>query len=227
MASTPRLHPLFVRWLQRALEAAEGARPGQIALLTNGESGASLGRLQMDLSQQAALRGDLALVARRSLVPGDVDGLLAKRVRLMTLSERETARRVLEHLLEKPAGAAWLARHERAMAVRVGLAVRRLIAAASPGAADFAASLRGQIEIGCHLHQFGTGSTAKLAAFLAGQRVTFESGRTAEFRAPLDIEQFRGFRRATQWGHENPRANESRHMRVDLALRAAPGGMLA
>jgi hypothetical protein len=227
MVSNSPLHPLFVRWLERALEAAEGARPGQIALLTNGESGASLGRLQMDLSQQAALRGDLALVARRSLVAGDVDGLLAKRVHLMTQAERATARRILEQVLERPHGAAWLAKHERAMAVRVGLAVRRLIAGAAPEAADFAGSLRGQIEIACHLHQFGTGSTRMLADFLAGRRVTFESGRTAAFRAPLDVEQFRGFRRATQWGHENPRANESRHMRVDLALRAIPREMLA
>jgi hypothetical protein len=227
MVPYPRLHPLFVRWLERALEAAEGARPGQIALLTNGESGASLGRLQMDLSQQAALRGDLALVARRAMMAGDIDGLLAKRVRLMTQPERATARRILEQVLERPQGAAWLAKHERAMAVRVGLAVRWLIAGASPGAADFAASLRGQIEIACHLHQFGTGSTGMLADFLAGRRVTFESGRTAAFRAPLDVEQFRGFRRATHWGHENPRANESRHMRVDLVLRDAPREMLA
>ncbi|MBI3503383.1 MAG: hypothetical protein HY059_00975 [Proteobacteria bacterium] len=215
---------MFVRWLERALEAAEGARPGLVALPASGESGVSLGRLQMDLSQQAALRRDLARAARRMLVPGDVDGLLAKRVRVMAPSDRENARRLLEHVLERPDGAAWLARHERAMAVRVGLAVRRLIAFVAPGAADFANSLRGQIEIGCHLHQFGTGSTEKLSDFLAGKRVTFDEKRSAAFRAPLDLEQFRGFRRATRWGFENPRANESRHMRVDLALRDVARG---
>jgi len=224
MANKPKLHPLFVRWLERALEAAEGARPGLVALPANGNSGASLGRLQLDLVQQADLRRDLARTARRALIPGDVAGLLAKRVRTMTPAERIDARRVLERLLERPAGAAWLARHERAMAVRVGLAVRRLIEAASPGAAEFAASLRGQVELGCHLHQFGTDSIDMLAAFLAGRRVTFNSGRSAAFDAPLDVEQFRGFRRATQWGYENPRANESRHMRVDLALRDVPRG---
>jgi hypothetical protein len=224
MTTNPKLHPLFVRWLERALEAAEGARPGLVALPANGESGVSLGRLQMDLSQQAPLRRDLAQTARRALVPGDVEGLLAKRVRLMTPSDRESARRLLERLLERPDGAAWLARHERAMTVRVGLAVRRLIAAAAPGAADFANSLRGQVELGCHLHQFGTGSTEKLSEFLAGRRVVFDETRSAAFRAPLDIEQFRGFRRATHWGYENPRANESRHLRVDLAMRDVARG---
>lgn len=226
MAKIPKLHPLFVRWLERALEAAEGAKPGLVALPANGDSGASLGRLQLDLVQQADLRRDLARAARTALIPGDVAGLLAKRVRTMTLAERDEARRILQQLLERPAGAAWLARHERAMAVRVGIAVRHLVRAASPGAADFAASLRGQIELGCHLHQFGTESIDMLAAFLEGKRVTFNSGRTAAFRAPLDVEQFRGFRRATQWGHENPRANESRHLRVDMALRAVPAAML-
>ncbi len=224
MDQKPRLHPLFVRWLDRALAAAEGG-PSGVALPANAASGVSLGRFQLDLAQQVGLRGAIATLARRALVPGDVDGLLAKRIVAMTPSERERARKLLDRLLAEPAGGAWLVRFERAMLVRVGLAVRRLIAKANNAAAPFAASLRGQVELGCHLHQFGTESTERLAAFLAGAPVLFEAdGRQFQigFRGALDVAQFREFRRATRWGRENPRANESRHARIDYALRAAP-----
>lgn len=225
METKPRLHPLFVRWLDRALIAAEGG-PAGAALPLNAVSGVSLGRFQLDLTQQAALRGELAKFARRCLIPGDVDGLFAKRVAAMTPSERERARKLVDRLLAEPAGAAWLARSERAMLVRVGLGVRRLIAKAGPAARPFASSLRGQVEIGCHLHQFGTERAERLATFLAGAPVAFEGadGTAIQvgYRGALDVAQFREFRRATRWGRENPRANESRHARIDYALRAAP-----
>jgi hypothetical protein len=225
MDPKPRLHPHFVRWFERALVAAEGG-PAGAALPANAASGASLGRFQLDLTQQAGLRGELARLARRRLIPGDVDGLFAKRVVAMTPAERERTRKLLDRLLADPAGAAWLARHERAMLVRVGLAVRRLIARAGQAAAPFASSLRGQVELGCHLHQFGTGRADRLAAFLSGAPVIFEQtdGTRLQvgFRGALDVAQFREFRRATRWGRENPRANESRHARIDYALRAAP-----
>ncbi|MBI1245251.1 MAG: hypothetical protein GC202_09610 [Alphaproteobacteria bacterium] len=225
MDTKPRLHPLFVRWLDRALIAAEGG-PAGAALPLNAASGVSLGRFQLDLAQQSALRGALAKFARSCLIPGDVEGLFAKRVAAMTPSERERARKLVDGLLARPAGAAWLARFERAMLVHVGLCVRRLLAKAAPAAAPFASSLRGQVELGCHLHQFGTGRTERLATFLAGAPVIFELAdgtmRQVGFRGALDVAQFREFRRATRWGRENPRANESRHARIDYALRAAP-----
>ncbi len=223
-----RLHPLFVRWLEPAIAAAEGAAATPVALPANGESGASVGRLQLDLTQQTALRAALARTGRRNLIPGDLDGLFAKRVRAMTPAERVLAAAILGRILAAPEGAAWLARHERWMLVRVTARVRRLIRDAAPAAEAFAASLRGQVEIGCHLHQFGAERTDKLAAFLGGARVSFEhengNVRALAFHGALDIAQFREFRRATRWGAANPRANESRHARIDAALRPlAPG----
>jgi hypothetical protein len=219
----PRLHPLFVRFLEPVLAAAEGAAPVLVALPANGESGVSLGALQLDLVWQPGLRADLATLARSRLVAADAAGLFAKRVRAMTPAERTQARHLAETLLARPAGAAWLARHERAMLVRVGLAARRVLAACAPGARGFASGLRGQIEIACHLHQFGAERTDRLEAFLAGREVAFDGAdgrrRLAGWRGALDVERFRDFRRATRWGAAHPRACESRHMRVDAAWK--------
>jgi hypothetical protein len=233
------LHPLFVRWLEPTLALAEGGRAGQAVALDNGASGLSLGRLQMDLSQQAELRVNLAAFARARLldldtpqpdapaVRIDIERLFAKTTEKMNKAERAQAERIGMRLLAWPGAAAILARFERLKLVRIGLAVRRVIATASPGAAKFARSLRGQIELGCHLHQFGTGSTERLEAFLAGRTVAFEGAdgktRSVAPTIPLDIERFRDFRRATRWGAANPRANESRHQRIDLALKGMPG----
>ncbi len=233
------LHPLFVRWLEPTLAAAEGGRAGQAVALDNGASGLSLGRLQMDLSQQVELRAQLAAFARARLldldtplpdappVRVDLARLFAKTTAQMGKAERTQAERVGMRLLAWPGAAAILARFERLKLVRIGLAVRRLVATASPGTAMFARSLRGQIELGCHLHQFGVGSTERLEAFLAGRTVAFEGAdgktRSASPANPLDIERFRDFRRATRWGAANPRANESRHQRIDLALKALGG----
>ncbi|MCA3262946.1 MAG: hypothetical protein ING44_13470 [Telmatospirillum sp.] len=233
------LHPQFVRWLEPTLAAAEGARAGQAVALDNGASGLSLGRLQMDLSQQAELRARLAAFARARLLDldtkqphalaarVDLERLFAKPTAQMAKTERAQAERIGMRLLAWPGAAAILARFERLKLVRIGLAVRRMIATASPGAAEFARSLRGQIELGCHLHQFGTGSTERLEAFLAGRTVAFDGadGKTRSVAPanPLDIERFRDFRRATRWGAANPRANESRHQRIDLALKELGG----
>jgi hypothetical protein len=219
----PRLHPLFVRFLEPVLAAAEGASAARVALPANGESGVSLGPLQLDLAWQPALRADLARLAHARLLGADASGLFAKRVRAMTPAERAQAAQLAEALLARPAGAAWLARHERAMLVRVGLAVRRVLAACAPGAFGFASALRGQIEIACHLHQFGPERTDRLEAFLAGREVAFDGAdgrrRLAGWRGALDVERFRDFRRATRWGSSHPRACESRHLRVDAAWR--------
>lgn len=233
------LHPQFVRWLEPTLAAAEGARAGQAVALDNGASGLSLGRLQMDLSQQAELRARLAAFARARLLDldtkqphalaarVDLERLFAKPTAQMAKTERAQAERIGMRLLAWPGAAAILARFERLKLVRIGLAVRRMIATASPGAAEFARSLRGQIELGCHLHQFGTGSTERLEAFLAGRTVAFDGAdgktRSVAPAIPLDIERFRDFRRATRWGAANPRANESRHQRIDLALKELGG----
>lgn len=243
MNKTPRtrtvgLHPLLVRWLEPVLAAAEGGRTGQAVALDNGASGLSLGRLQMDLSQQAELRLSLAAFARARLIdldapnPGeptkrvDLEALFAKRTAQMTKAERVQAERLGQRLLAWPGAGAVLARYERLKLVRIGLALRAMIAQASPAAAAFVRSLRGQIEIACHLHQFGTGSTERLAAFLAGGEVAFEGAdgktRRTRFSGSLTLEQFRDFRRATRWGAANPRANESRHARVDQATKALP-----
>ena len=233
------LHPLFVRWLEPTLAAAEGGRAGQAVALDNGASGLSLGRLQMDLSQQAELRVNLAAFARARLLdldtpqpdaPAlrvDLARLFAKPTEKMNKAERAQAERIGMRLLAWPGAAAILARFERLKLVRIGLAVRRVIATASPGAARFARSLRGQIELGCHLHQFGTGATERLEAFLNGRTVAFEGAdgktRSVTLANPFDIERFRDFRRATRWGAANPRANESRHQRIDLALKGVAG----
>jgi hypothetical protein len=131
----------------------------------------------------------------------------------------------VRRLIARREGAGALARAEALKLLQLRAAIARLRARAAPLARDFLAGLRGQIELACHLHQFGTGATVRLEDFLAGRPVRFREAalpaREAVAGDPLDLEGFRAFRAATKWGHLNERARLSRDARVDRAYAAA------
>lgn len=231
--SKSELHPLYDAILPEILAEAEGGKPGLVVALDNANSGLSIGRFQMDLSQRRDLAARLTKIARDGGWSDSADiELLDRRTRDLLPEERRRAEALARRLIERSDGAAALAEAEAVKLQELRAAVRRLRMDAAPCAEAFLGDLRGQIEIACHLHQFGAGATTRLEDFLAGKPVRFFEAtlppRTAWAEDPLDLAGFRAFRAATKWGHLNERARLSRDQRVDRAyaqaVRRASGG---
>ncbi len=218
------LDPDFDAVLAEVLGDAEGGADGRVAAVDNAASGLSAGRFQIDLSQRPDLAARFAAIAAAAKLPGaDDTALLAKRTRDLTRAERARAVALGDSILATEAGRAALAEAEAAKFTELRVAVRRIARDTGPGACEFFAGLRGQIELACHLHQFGTRNVRKLQAYLRGETVSFEfPGMPPDPPLvppdPLDIAGFREFRAATRWGREFPRARESRDLRVDRAF---------
>lgn len=219
-------HPLYDVILPEVLTGAEGGQAGLVVALDNASSGLSVGRYQMDLSQRRDLAAQLAEIARADGLaePMDIE-LLDRRTRDLLPEERRRAEALARRLIRQPDGAGALARAEALKVLQLRAGIARLRADAAPLAAEFLDGLRGQIELACHLHQFGAGVTTRLGAFLAGKQVRFAEATlpTRDVRAndPLDLAGFRAFRAATKWGHLNERARLSRDERVDRAYAGA------
>ncbi|MBN9498398.1 MAG: hypothetical protein J0H39_16725 [Alphaproteobacteria bacterium] len=218
------LDPDFDAVLAEVLGDAEGGPEGRVVAVDNAASGLSAGRFQMDLSQRAELARRFAAIAVAEKLPGADDAaLLSARTRDLTSAERARAVALGNSILATDAGKAALTEAEAAKFAELRAAVRRVARDSGAGARDFLAGLRGQIELACHLHQFGTGSIRKLQAYLRGEAVAFEfPGAPPEPPVapndPLDLAGFRAFRAATRWGREFPRARESRDLRIDRAF---------
>jgi hypothetical protein len=218
------LDPDFDAVLAEVLGDAEGGPDGEVVAVDNAASGLSAGRFQIDLSQRPDLARRFADLAAAAKLPGADDApLLARRTRDMTRAERARAVALGNAILATIEGKTALDAAEAAKFAELRDAVRRLANAAGPVARDFLTGLRGQIELACHLHQFGTGNVRKLQAYLNGAKVTFDfPGAPPEppivASDPLDLAGFREFRAATRWGREFPRARESRDLRVDRAF---------
>lgn len=220
------LHPLYDALLPEILTEAEGGKTGLVVALDDANSGLSVGRYQMDLSQRRDLAAALGALARAQgwAELAEIE-LIDRRTRDLLPDERRRGEAVVRRAIETAAGAEILAAAEAEKLVQLRAGVSRLRAGAADLAAEFLGGLRGQIELACHLHQFGTGSTKRLAEFLDGGAVRFaEAGLPPrEVRAgdPLDLAGFRAFRAATRWGHLNERARLSRDARIDRAYKIA------
>ncbi|MCM0021549.1 MAG: hypothetical protein NBV67_16275, partial [Tagaea sp.] len=227
------LHPLYDPLLPEILAEAEGGKAGLVVALDNANSGLSVGRYQMDLSQRRDLAAELAGIARTGdwAHESDID-LIDRRTRDLLPDERRRAEALVRRLIERGDGFAALTRAEALKLLQLRKTVQRLRAGAAPLAAEFLGGLRGQIELACHLHQFGCTGTSRLESFLRGARVRFVElslpPREAVANDPLDLAGFREFRAATKWGHLNERARLSRDARVDhayaMAVARATGG---
>jgi hypothetical protein len=75
-------HPLYDVILPEVLAEAEGGKAGLVVALDNANSGVSVGRYQMDLSQRRDLAEELAGIARAEGVSAPAEiGLIDRRTR--------------------------------------------------------------------------------------------------------------------------------------------------
>jgi hypothetical protein len=220
------LHPLYDPLLPEILAEAEGGKTGLVVALDNANSGLSVGRYQMDLSQRRDLAAELAQIARKGDWAEETDiDLIDRRTRDLLPDERRRAETLVRRLIERGEGFTALARAETLKLLQLRKVVLRLCAGAPLLASEFLGGLRGQVELACHLHQYGSVGTARLEKFLHGETVRFYEAslppREATAGDPLDLAGFRRFREATKWGHLHERARLSRDVRVDRAYAVA------
>jgi hypothetical protein len=218
--SNLQLHSEFGNRLREALVAAEG--DSRISIPKSGDSGVSVGPLQLDLAKQDVFRKNLIEVGVQNKLIEDSEKGRADADKLLQTRNGASADIVkkaeeLGQKLAASSGAAdILAAAEKAQLDKVKATVERVCGQAGADAKAFCGSLQGQLELASHIHQFGP-STKKLEAYMRGETIELDSGKNkAKIEGPLTVEQFRdGFRGRTQWARESKLGNKGRNYRVD------------
>jgi hypothetical protein len=222
----------FQARLREALAAAEG--PPKTSIPRSGDSGVSVGSLQLDLAKQEAFRWQLIDAGVLSgAIKDDADALVAADRLLQSTNKSlsaaqrnavETrARELVNGILATPAGRDALQSAERSQLANVERAVQRVCGQAGPQARAFCNSRQGQLEIASYLHQFGANDTRTIEAYVRGETVTLGRGaeeRQVRIQGTLDAEQFRGgYQGSTLWGQTERTGLNTRHDNIDRFLR--------
>jgi hypothetical protein len=209
-----KIHPEVVSTLRDFLAGAEGG--SKISVVRNGDSGLSVGPIQIDLSKDPELPdkiykigSDLGIAGK--IGPGD---LKKTHTQIDSAKEKEMTAFVGAVLQTKEAQAA-LADAEKMQIGKIEGAVCRVCANAAPDAQAFCKSPEGQREIAAYVHQYGSSDTRELGRYLAGKEATLD-GKTVKLDGELTVAGFRAdYRDATKWGKANPDAAASRDKKVD------------
>lgn len=218
--SNLQLHSEFGNRLREVLVAAEG--DSKISIPKSGNSGVSVGPLQLDLAKQDTFREQLIEIGvQNKLIEdskkgrADADGLLRTR-NGASAGMVKKAEELGQKLAGSPGAADALAAAEKAQLNKVKATVERICGQAGADAKAFCGSLQGQLELASHIHQFGP-STEKLEAYLRGETIELDSGKNkTKIEGPLTVEQFRGgFRGKTKWAGGSKDGSDSRNKRVD------------
>lgn len=216
-----QLHSEFSDRLRNVLVAAENS--SKVSIPRSGDSGVSVGPLQLDLAKQDVFRKNLIEVGVRNKLIEDSEKGRADADKLLQTRNGASADMVkkaeeLGQKLASSSGAAdAIGGAERVQLDDVKSTVERVCGQAGVDAKEFCGSLQGQLELAAHLHQFGTHSTEKLEAYLRGETIELDSGKNkVKIEGPLTVEQFReGFRGKTKWASGSAPGNNSRNQNVD------------
>lgn len=215
-----QLHSAFSDRLRNVLVEAE--KSFEISIPRSGDSGVSVGPLQLDLAKQDMFRKNLIEVGVRNKLIENSEKGRADADRLLRTRNGASADMVkkaeeLGQKLASSSGAAdAIGAAEKVQLDDVKSTVERVCGQAGVDAKAFCGSLQGQLELASHIHQFGT-STEKLEAYLRGETIELDSGKNkTKIEGPLTVEQFRdGFRGKTKWASGSTPGNDSRNRRVD------------
>ncbi|MBI1245248.1 MAG: hypothetical protein GC202_09595 [Alphaproteobacteria bacterium] len=209
-----RMHPEVASTLRGLLAGAEGG--SKISVVRNGDSGLSVGPLQIDLSKIDGIGAKIHEIGSTMGIAGNVnsDDLTKPHKQIDPAKEKELTAFV-GAVLQTKEGQAVLADAERKQLGEVEDAVGNVCAKAGPDAQAFCNSPEGQREIAAYVHQYGTSDTRELGKFLAGKEAMLD-GKTVKLDGELTVPKFRAeYRDATKWGRENPDGAASRDKRID------------
>ncbi len=209
-----KMHPEVASTLRDFLAGAEGGN--KISVVRNGNSGLSVGPLQVDLSKDPELPGKIYKIGSDLGIAGKIgpEDLKKTHTQIDSAKEKEMTAFV-GAVLQTTEGQAALADTEHKQLGEVEKTVGRVCANAAPDAQAFCNSPEGQREIAAYVHQFGAGDTRELGKYLAGKEATLD-GKTVKLDGELTIAGFRAdYRDATKWAKANPDAAANRDMQVD------------
>ncbi len=236
-----RLNPGVGTTLTDFLARAEGTtdKTGRTSIVRNGDSGLSVGRIQMDLSKHKDLADRLVAIGKANGVAGaeeiTADMLKQKHEAFKDKDGKYDEAKISKiekfaaSVLETREGERALENAERGQVRTVAAKVEEACGQAGPDAQKFCASPQGQRELAAYVHQYGTGNIDKLKAYLRGEEVTLgeggkdEKGTKVQLTQELTPESFRSdYRNTTLYAQKNPVSIATRDKNVDAANERYP-----
>jgi hypothetical protein len=236
-----RLNPEVGTTLTDFLARAEGTtdKTGKTSIVRNGDSGLSVGRIQMDLSKHTGLADRLVAIGKANGVAGadeiTADMLKQKHGTFMDKDGKYDEARISKiekfaaSVLETREGERALKNAEDTQVRTVAAKVEEACGQAGPNAQKFCASPQGQRELAAYIHQYGTGNIDKLKAYLRSEEVTLgeggkdEKGTKVQLTQELTPESFRSdYRNTTLYAQKNPVPIATRDKNVDAANERFP-----
>ncbi len=225
-----KLHPDFEKRLRATIEAAEG--DSVISIPKSGDSGVSIGPLQLDLAKQKDFRNALIALGQQHdktakdaagdkpftpIIPVDAEALLQTKNSEKDDAKKGRAEELAKKLMALPGATELLNNAEGKQLNDVKDAVVRNCRQAGKDAQAFCGSLQGQLELAAHVHQFGAKSTEKLETYLRGEQTELNNGKNkVKIEGPLSVERFREeFRNKTLWAENAAPGNQGRHKKLD------------
>jgi hypothetical protein len=205
----------------------------------NGESGLSVGRVQMDMSKHKDLAGEFVAIGKAKAVPG-ADGITANMLTQKhdafkdkngNYNEAQIAKieKFAANVLKTEEGERALGKAENAHIGKVAAKVEEACGQAGPNAQKFCASPQGQRELAAYIHQYGPDNIDKLKTYLRGEEVTLgeggkdPGGTKVRLTQELTPESFRNeYRNTTLYAQKHPRPIAERDKNVDAANQRFP-----
>jgi hypothetical protein len=225
--------------LRAVLIAAEGAREGRpnVSIVRNGNSGLTVGEIQIDLSEQKDVADELFAVARAKGLDKAVRvnphqtitaDLLKAKHRLFRDDEGNYDRAAIakvenfmREIVATPEGKEVLERAEARQLKLVADTTDRLCAKSVPNAKEVCGTAAGRRDIAVFVHQ-DQGNAGRLGHVLAGGKTTIgkldkkDPGVEVQITGPLKADGLRKLSFAnTVWGRKNAKALEGRYKRID------------
>jgi hypothetical protein len=225
--STFALDPKFNGTLREYLRHVEGAKKGNsnVSIVKSGESGLTVGEIQMDLSKKKDLAADILRVGKAKNVEGSnqitLEMLQKKHDSGMSDTDKARIVKFTQDTLATREGKEVLDKAERTQLKEVEAAVARICEKPDPRAADMCGTLEGQLRFAGYAHQFGT-DVGELTKVVQGG--TGNIGKTDKnpkgFDVKLDGEMTpewfdKNYVGQTKFGQENRPAVDSRIERAN------------
>ncbi|MBI3503381.1 MAG: hypothetical protein HY059_00965 [Proteobacteria bacterium] len=186
-----KMHPEVVSSLGNFLAGAEGG--AKTSVVRNGNSGLTVGSLQIDLSKNEKFAEKLIEAGKEAGLPGAAKMQPSDLMQKHTQIDESRAKNLTAFtgaVLATEGGKAALKTVESVQLGQVQSTVERECAKAGPDAEAFCRSPEGQRELAAYVHQYGPNDTKELGKFLSGESANL-NGKEVRLDGPLTVEGFR------------------------------------